>query len=190
VWSIDPTIAAALVRFPTLTELTPWRWRIHDPGTLLAHLPRLTKLKFVCEATVDITLAIAALTRLTNLTSLAISHDALTSTHLATFLPHLPRLSELELGWCPALSSLECFSLTLHLASTLHKLSLDGCRSISPFELHHLRALTALRELIVWKTFELDGLTIAGFTPGSPAFLSSHFPHLTTFDYSAPLPSA
>jgi hypothetical protein len=185
---LDPTNAVALMRLPTLTELTPIEWRINDPGTLLAHLPRLTMLKFHCYATVDVTLAITALTRLTNLTSLWINHGALTSTQLCTFLPHLTRLSKLVLGWCPALSSLACFSLTHHLATTLRTLSVLDCLSISPFELPHLRALTALRELTVSHSFtaELDASTIAEFTPGSPAFHSHHFPHLTKFVYHAP----
>jgi hypothetical protein len=190
---IDPTTAAALVRLPSLTQLMPiGLWSTPDPGTLLAHLPRLTKLNFECDATVDITLAIAALTRLTNLTFLTITHGALTSTHLATLLPHLTRLSELELEWCPALTSLACLSQTHHLASTLQKLWVLRCRSIPPFELHHLRALTSLQLLSLSSslTSALDGLTIAGFTPGSPAFHSHHFPHLTKFVYHAPPPAA
>jgi hypothetical protein len=188
VWRIDPTTAAALVRLPSLTELTPSRWEVDDPGTLLAHLPRLTELKFYCEETVDITLAIAALTRLTNLTSLTINHDELTSTDLCTFLPHLTRLSNLDLMYCPVLSSLECLSLTLHLASTLRTLSLHHCLSIPPSELHHLRALTALRKLVVCGSFtaELNASTIAEFTPGSPTFHSHHFPHLIYFGYDPP----
>jgi hypothetical protein len=188
VWSIDPTTVASLVRLPTLTELTPWQWKVDDPGTLLAHLPRLTKLKFRCEPTVDITLAIAALTRLTNLTSLTIRHEALTSAHLCTFLPHLTQLAEFNLHWCPAVTSLACLSLTLHLASTLQKLTVSYCRSIPPFELHHLRALTSLQFISMHRslTSELDGLTIAGFTPGSSAFQSHHFPHLSQFHYYPP----
>jgi hypothetical protein len=188
VHQIDPTTAAALVRLPTLTELTSSRWQVHDPGTLLAHLPRLTMLDLQCETTVDITLAVAALTRLTNLTSLTISHGALTSMHLCTLLPHLTQLAELNLHWCPAVTSLACLSQTQHLASTLHTLAVLRCCSISPFEVHHLRALTSLQFLYLngSLTAELDASTIAEFTPGSPAFHAHHFPHLIHFDCDPP----
>jgi hypothetical protein len=183
---INPATIAALIRLPTLTELTPRCWRVNDPGTLLAHLPHLTKLHVCGIRRVDINRCMVALARLTNLESLTLSHPELTSAHLCTLLPHLTRLSQLELWGCTALSSLACLSLTHHLASTLQKLSVSMCHSIPPFELHHLRALTALRKLTVWNSFTavLDASTIAEFTPGSLTFQSHHFPHLAEFYYS------
>jgi hypothetical protein len=142
----------------------------------------------VCEITVDITLCVDALTRLTHLSSLVLSHAHLTDAHLCTLLPHLSHLSELNLSTCPELTSFTCLSHTRHISSTLHKLEIYNCRRISPIELLHLRALTALRSLALQMSLNaaLDVLTLGGFTRDSPAFLRSHFPRLTKFEYLPP----
>jgi hypothetical protein len=180
---------APLSRLPTLTRLPCiGQWSVVDPGELLARLPALMELDMCCLTTVDITLCIRALTRSVRLSTLKLGHPELTSDHLDTLLPHLTGLIQLTLKCCPALESLVWATQTRHLASTLHAIWLTECHQLSPIELHHLRALTSLRLLIIRNSFttEFDAFTVASFTPGSPVFQANHFPHLTEFVYITP----
>lgn len=154
--------------------------------SFLASLTQLTSVFLVCRSQVDPMLLVAALSRCTRIERMQLVHSGFTSTHLCALLPSLPLLAYLNLMLKASLTSLSFASSVGHLARNLTMLSICHCTALPPEEVRHLRALTALRRLVLDGSFNapLDDDTIASMSPASQTFDRNAWSHLTRFNHA------
>lgn len=178
-----PEHLAPLLRLQTLTRLSLTQLQMPDPA-FLANLPQLQDLTLTCEQAANAGLLAAALGRCTHLTRLQLEHPTISSEQLASFLPYLPHLRELDLYDCEQLRSLSFLSGAPNLASTLQQLLIADCPSLPLRDLPLLFQLTALESLALEWSFDapLDDATQAMFDPNS-SDTQRCLPNLREFSY-------
>ena len=178
--------AASLARLPNLTFLSGGL--MLEDASFIGSLRKLQIVDLRCEPQVDVQRLMAALAQCSDISSLTLSHPQLGAAHLATLLPHLPRLDELRFVDCPELRSLSFLSSTPHLTSILSKFVLVNCVSLPPSELVYVQQLGSLEELTLHRSFTspLDAFTLAAFAPDQPLMRLRANPKLRKFDSTPP----
>jgi hypothetical protein len=165
----------AIVQLPALTDLDFSLGSLHTD--FLRQLPNLRQLylsSLECPISADTDGVMNSLHSLVGLLELHLILGGrfplpITADHLTTCLPHMPRLTGLQLSYPTALDSLRFLS-SGPITHSLKKLQLSRYEPRLPLhELRHVHELSALTELCLWSVFDraLDEYTQSLYTPPS-----------------------